>query len=108
MTNQDQAAADEYACDIAKPVIRSMMPMMSRGEFAAHLKNAVLHGITRERARAENLVNALDKVQAHGLHHYDDCSNREYDDQNCNCGMEKTEIIVRDSIAKYRANEGEK
>lgn len=51
-------------------------------------------------AENERLRKALNRVQSHGLHHYEDCHNKEYDDQNCNCGMEQTELIVRKALEK--------
>lgn len=53
-------------------------------------------------ARERVAIEALEKVQAHGLHHYEDCKNREYDDQLCNCGMEKAELAVMNALAKLR------
>lgn len=45
--------------------------------------------------RIRRLVWTLNRVQAHGLAHYEDCKNAEYDDQNCSCGMEQAEKHVR-------------
>jgi hypothetical protein len=50
--------------------------------------------------RAENakLREALNAVQKQGLCHYSDCTNCDYEDNNCDCGAEKTELIVKNAL----------
>lgn len=61
--------------------------------------------------RIKRLVWALNRVQAHGLAHYEDCKNAEYDDQDCTCGMEMTAKDVRMALEQeieYRVGEIER
>ena len=62
-------------------------------EYAAYL------AVLKER---DELYKVLRKIQFHGIHHYEDCSNREYDDQNCNCGMEQAELAMLKALEKIK------
>jgi uncharacterized protein YchJ len=74
--------------------VKSTNGMKLDDAFIAGFTAAVDVMQERERVASE----ALEKVQAHGLHHYEDCKNREYDDQECNCGMEKLEMLILKTI----------
>ena len=68
-----------------------------------HFKAGFTAAVELMQERERVALQALEKVQAHGLHHYEDCKNREYDDQLCNCGMEKAEIAVMNAISKLKS-----
>lgn len=53
-------------------------------------------------AKLDKAINALNKVQSFGLHHYEDCSNSDYDENPCSCGMEKTELLVLKTLDEIK------
>lgn len=59
------------------------------------------------RAHAEKMAWLLGQIHNHGLNHFEDCSNREYDDQNCDCGMERLEKLTRDYLEGWSAYRNE-
>lgn len=53
-------------------------------------------------AKLDKAINALNKVQSFGLHHYEDCSNSDCDENPCSCGMEKTELLVLKTLDEIK------
>ena len=48
----------------------------------------------------------LSEVNKFGLSHFEDCSNSNYDDNACDCGMEKLHTHIYQCVAKLKAEVG--
>jgi uncharacterized protein YchJ len=57
-----------------------------------------LKRISELEAENAKLREALKAVQKHGLWHYEDCIELADEDEACDCGSDKTELIVRKAL----------
>lgn len=57
-------------------------------------------GYAYQEERLKIAERALRLVQKHGLFHYEDCKNSNYEDEQCTCGMERAEFEVKEALEK--------
>jgi hypothetical protein len=80
----------EYAQSMAVQAA-NVVPMVNVIEIRAYNQAAM------ERDR---LINLLERIQKHGLCHFEDCQNASYEDERCTCGMEQLEFEMKNLLTR--------